>query len=93
MSARSVELIGLLVLIALATVVYVAAGSTGFSVITSAGGGLFATWRAGEAPSGQRYTAQDAAHEEAARPLRAPGRTALGRTNSGPTPDSPPPQA
>lgn len=83
-SARSVELIALLVLIALATVVYMVAGSTGFSVITSAGGGLFATWRAGEARSAQRYTAQDVAHEEAARPPRASG-----RTSGGPAPHSP----
>lgn len=78
-SARSVELIALLVLIALATVVYMVAGSTGFSVITSAGGGLFATWRAGEARSGSSSRSRSsAASEEHRRPTSRtgpPGRT------------------
>ncbi|GAA1550393.1 hypothetical protein ACYTFC_31115 [Streptomyces globosus] len=45
-----VELVGLLMLLAVATVVYAVTGPAGFSSIVSAGGGLFATWRAFRAP-------------------------------------------
>lgn len=43
---RVVDLLALLALLGVAAGVYMAAGPTGFSVVVSAGGGLFATWRA-----------------------------------------------
>ncbi|MGW6949508.1 hypothetical protein [Streptomyces xanthophaeus] len=45
-----IELVAMLTLVAVATLVYVVTGPAGFSSIISAGGGLFATWRAFRGP-------------------------------------------
>ncbi|MFD8703733.1 hypothetical protein ACFV1W_14075 [Kitasatospora sp. NPDC059648] len=43
---RTLDLIALVTLLAIATGVYLAAGSGGFEVITGAGVGLYGLWRA-----------------------------------------------
>jgi hypothetical protein len=47
---RILDLVALLVLIALAAVVFTVAGPAAFTAVTSVGVGLFATWRSTQRP-------------------------------------------